>query len=557
VPLLRYWHTLRHLKVAQVAARATRNWKSLDLRPQGGQRRRARRAAIGIDPWRSCALAANGSFTFLNETRVLGDAADWNMPAVPKLWLYNLHYFDWINARHRADAAGLAGDAAKWITRWIVQNPAPQGNGWEPYPLSLRIVNWIKWLAREPAIDTATTTAAILRSLELQAHVLSQRLEQDLLGNHLFENAKSLVFAGCFFDGALADTWFALGSKVLDQELARQILSDGGHFELSPMYHAIVLEGILDLLALHRAYPDRPLAEQGLGRDRLEHIVQRMLGWLTDMTHRDGEIAFFNDAALAIAPNLAMLTRYAERLGVTVSRRPRADGVRARNASGFVRIDRGPLSAFLDVGNIGPDNVAGHAHADNLTFEWSLGEQRVLVNSGTSLYGESRERLRQRGTAAHNTVVIDGRDSSEVWRGFRVARRACPSDVRLDTLKEPWTVSAAHDGYRRLPSPNIHRRRWEVGVGSLLVADRVEGEHAIAQARFHFHPNIEVSLCGAREGRLHGDHGLDVSFLVSKGRPWLEDSTYHPEFGRSIRNQCLVLELDRSESVIRFTFGSF
>jgi uncharacterized heparinase superfamily protein len=224
------------------------------------------------------------------------------------------------------------------------------------------------------------------------------------------------------------------------------------------------------------------------------------------------------------------------------------------SASGFVRVVRGPVSAIFEVGRIGPDHVPGHGHADTLTFECSLGERRVVVDSGTSLYGESSERLRQRGTAAHNTVVIDGRDSSEVWRGFRVARRAHPRDVHVDARNEPWTVSAAHDGYRRLPGRSIHRRRWEVGVSSLLVADRVEGGHAIAQARFHFHPDIEAALCGPREGRLRG-RNLDASFHIFQGRPSLEDSTYHPEFGRSVRNQCLVLELDRSESVIAFAFA--
>src|SRR5207245_9148285 len=96
--------------------------------------------------------------------------------------------------------------AARWITRWITEYPAPHGNGWEPYPLSLRIVNWIKWLVRQPAIDPVAATA-IVRSLELQSHVLSQRLETDLLGNHLFANGKALIFAGSFFEGVQAGTW--------------------------------------------------------------------------------------------------------------------------------------------------------------------------------------------------------------------------------------------------------------------------------------------------------------------------------------------------------------
>ncbi len=146
-----------------------------------------------------------------------------------------------------------------------------------------------------------------------------------------------------------------------------------------------------------------------------------------------------------------MLTRYAERLGLTVPLPSRADGVRAMKDTGFIRVDRGPMSAILDVGKVGPDHVPGHGHADTLTFEWSLADQRVVVDTGTSLYGESPERLRQRGTAAHNTVVVNDPDSSEVWKGFRVARRAYPRDVTVDVSSEPWRVSAAHDGYWRLP----------------------------------------------------------------------------------------------------------
>jgi len=318
------------------------------------------------------------------------------------------------------------------------------------------------------------------------------------------------------------------------------------------MYHSVILEGILDLLSLQQAYPGRPWGGYGLGRPRLEQIAGSMFGWLGEMTHPDGQIALFNDAAMGIAPNLALLQRYAERMQLTVPFPSRADGVRAMSASGFIRINRGPVSAILDVAKLGPDHIPGHGHADTLTFEWSLGDQRVVVDTGTSLYGKSPERLRQRGTGAHNTVAVDGQDSSELWSGFRVARRAYPRDVTVDASREPWTVSAAHDGYRRLPGRVIHRRRWEFGPNALLVADRLEGDYKIAQARFHFHPHIAVAMHGVREGSLSGAGGLHARVLISKGRARVEDSTYHPEFGYSIRNQCLVVELEQAESIVAF-----
>ena len=72
------------------------------------------------------------------------------------------------------------------------------------------------------------------------------------MGNHVFANAKALVYAGLFFDGIEANDWLAKGMKILVKECNEQILPDGGHFELSPMYHAIVLEDILDLINICR-----------------------------------------------------------------------------------------------------------------------------------------------------------------------------------------------------------------------------------------------------------------------------------------------------------------
>lgn len=80
------------------------------------------------------------------------------------------------------------------IHNWIENNPPLKGNGWEPYPTSLRIVNWVKYILSNNINDEN-----ILRSLYIQAQVLSQMLEFHLFGNHLFANAKALIFAGVFF----------------------------------------------------------------------------------------------------------------------------------------------------------------------------------------------------------------------------------------------------------------------------------------------------------------------------------------------------------------------
>ncbi len=451
------------------------------------------------------------SFRFLNVERRIAAASDWSRPDWPKLWLYNAHYFDDLVA---TDATARMAWHRAIAARWILENPPGQGAGWEPYPTSLRIVNWVKWALAGNALDEAAR-----QSLAVQTRFLRERLEIHLLGNHLWANAKALIFAGTFFDGAEAAAWRAKGLALLGRELEEQILPDGGHFERSPMYHAIVLADLLDLLQLARLYP-------GLFTDEdvaaWREIVQRMHRWLRVMTHPDGGISFFNDAAFDIAPTFGALTEYAAVLGVACDQAPLAE-IDALADSGYVRLQIGSAVMIADVGEIGPDHLPGHAHADTLSFELSLQGQRVLVNGGTSTYEVTAERQRQRGTAAHNTVVVDGADSSEVWSSFRVARRARPLAVAWGRDGDALWLWAGHDGYRRLPGKVIHRRRWRLDPKGLSVEDALEGRYKSAEARFHVLP------------------GEKFTWTVDWASGRLAVATWHPRFGQSIA--CEVLSV--------------
>ncbi|MEE9926784.1 alginate lyase family protein [Microvirgula aerodenitrificans] len=461
--------------------------------------------------------------------------------------MYNLHYFD--------DLGG-AGSAARrdWhlalLQRWVDENPPPEGNGWEPYPTSLRIVNWIKW-----GLAGNQLPLPCLDSLALQAQWLSERLEWHLLGNHLFANAKALIFAGAFFHGEQADAWLKRGLHILRRELPEQILADGGHFERSPMYHSILLEDMLDLINLAQAWPGKISARMS---GHWRGTAQRMLAWLHTMSHPDGGIAFFNDAAFGIAPTIAVLDAYATRLDllspVSCSALPDTR-LQRLTESGYIRVEVPDAVALLDVAPVGPDYLLGHAHADTLSFELSLFGQRVLVNSGTSCYGLGMERLRQRGTAAHNTVEIDGQDSSEVWGGFRVARRAYPFIDVCQVLGEEVKVAAGHDGYMRMPGKNMHWRMWVFKNGAMHISDFISGSYRHSMSRFHVHPDVKFEWRGQElmamlgEGlwvSLHFEHACTVRIV---------ESTWHPEFGKTIKNQCIVAEFSGEKMDVSINWG--
>lgn len=478
-------------------------------------------------------------FEMLNETRRIPEG-DWSAGGASDLWRYNLHYFDDLNAQGAEERRAWHEQA---IDDWIRANPPAAGTGWEPFPTSLRVVNWIKH-----ALAGRHLSEAAIASLATQTRFLRRRLEYHLLGNHLFANAKALVFAGAWFDGAEAGTWLHKGLSILEREIPEQILPDGGHFERSPMYHALALEDLLDLINLVKTYPTAIPKCRNLLVQSWPDTARRMLRWLEAMCHPDGEIALFNDAAFGVAPEHADLRRYArELLGGSAAPMPK---IVPLVDSGYVRASSPDAVLIADVAPVGPDYLPGHAHADTLSFELSLFGQRAIVNGGTSRYGTAAGRQAERGTPAHSTVTVDGENSSEVWAGFRVGRRARPFALAVEEIGDEALISCAHDGYTRLPGKPVHRRAWRLRQRTLHVEDRIQGAYRSAQARYHLHPSVEV-IAGpdGRSGALKLPAGQNVIWRANRPAR-VESSQYAPEFGRKLDTHCLVLDLTGAEPAV-------
>lgn len=535
-----YWNTIKYLKPKQFYRRL---WfrvvkpKVLDaVRPEIRNQ---------VGEWVACAqrrasLVATDTFLFLNVEGKLSEIS-WDGPQREKLWRYNQHYFDDLNASESSARAAWHHDL---LAHWVVDNPPGCGVGWEPYPTSLRIVNWVKWHCAGHQLSEDC-----LQSLAVQVRWLNQRMEWHLLGNHLFANAKALVFAGALFDGPEARGWLDKGLRIINQELPEQELDDGGNFERSPMYHAIFLEDLLDLINLSGAYPGLIDREQV---NAWRECASLMLNWLNGMTHPDGEISFFNDAAIGVAPTPAALNAYALRLGVggDIGTKPSECAVKHFADSGYVRLQANEAAAFLDVAPVGPDYLPGHAHADTLSFELSLFGQRVIVNGGTSEYGCGAIRQMERGTAAHNTVEIDAENSSEVWSGFRVARRAYPKGLEISEGDDSVSVSCGHDGYERLSGKPTHWREWTLFDHKLEVCDRIEGAFNSAVARCHLHPDVQaVEEEGGCWLLKHANFKQPVRVQITEGLGSLEPSYYAPEFGKRQQSHCLAVRFGPTSKV--------
>ena len=515
----RLLRTLSHLRPSQLAAqvrtKALPGWhdpswvRSRAIPSQPRIRWQPVAPWLVPDPQANTADALHsGRFTFISETREIGWPPDYTA-AASLLWRYNLHYLEWIWALDPNEAAEAA---IEWVRR---NPPVPNAVGWEPYPTSLRLPTLCLVAAANPQ-----SLSALWPSIWQQAEHLSRRLEYHLLGNHLLENAVALAFTGACFDGADARRWHATGLRLLREQLPEQVLSDGMHFERSPMYQ-IRLTYALALLA-------------NTGDAELIEVVGKPLAAMAEalasLCHPDGDIALFNDSVFGIYHDPANVIAFAA-AALPASPPQSRDSL---PAAGYFRGSNGRGDMVIcDAGALGPDYLPGHAHGDMFSFELSLGGRRVIVDSGTYDYVPSAMRAYCRSTAAHNTVTIDDEDQAEFWGAFRVGRRGRPHDVAHATTASGFSLEGWHDGYQHLPSKAVHRRRFEWNqAGSLRIVDTVTAARPVrAAARLHLHPACRLN--GDVGSRMHFTCG-DVDFSVrfsGNGRVRSVEGWYCPRFG--------------------------
>jgi uncharacterized heparinase superfamily protein len=391
------------------------------------------------------------------------------------LWVYTLNYF--ADLPQTAIAGGdeqpgnegqarplSATEAAGLIDFWIDANPPGTKDTWDPYAISIRTVNWIKWMlllestgAPEAASSgPGSPSDRILDSLAAQLRLLERRLEFDIAANHLMANAVALAIGGLFFGGDEGDRWANNGFALLFRELREQVRDDGGHYERSPTYHAVVLEQLLDVLNLWTVFPKGVPGKWRDARRRLEGKALAMLEWLDAMTHPDGGTSFFNDATFGAAVTRDDLRDYAERLGLAAARTT-SSGVHRLDATGFFRLtsEDGRTIVLFDAGAPQPRYQPGHAHAESLSFELSRDGRRVFVNSA------SQDTPTPSHSASSCLAMAGGSSSTPACRPTSRGPSVCGSGRPLHTTPCASTRwSRANSGRRTAAAGARECPRW-------------------------------------------------------------------------------------------------
>lgn len=464
-------------------------------------------------------LTEGGQFRFLNREAYLGAATDWNADGMPMLWRYNLHYFDYLQ-QPDIDREGALSLMVDWAQR---HPPSGSAVGWQPYPMSLRVVNWLKFFSA-----CGEFPRSLVSSLYLQAENLAKRIEYHLLGNHLLANGKALWFSGAFLKNG---DWLQTGRQIVLAQLTEQFLADGGHFELSPMYHALAVEDLLDLINLCRGSGDDD------ARVRLKATAVRALSWLDCLVSHNGDLPLLNDAVNGIAPTLRELTSYAARLDVGNGKQApmvRFDsGWNGIDLSGYWILQNGSLRLIFDTAELGPDYLPGHAHCDMLSLLMYFRGRAILADTGVFEYSEGSRRSYSRSTAAHNTVVLDDLEQGDIWKSFRMGKRGRP--VRRSVSSA--AISCEHTGFRIFGNRLRHRRSVRFLRNGFEVHDYVTGPatHSF-RAAFHLAPGVTASEVGT--GRF--EVANELLFETWGGAAELTSSEYYPEFGIVQERACLL-----------------
>ncbi|MEE9301954.1 MAG: heparinase II/III family protein [Alphaproteobacteria bacterium] len=454
----------------------------------------------------------------------------WRLRPPRDRWHTQLYGFSWLRDLRAVGSARARKRAQEIVASWIDTFGEWDQPSWRPQITGRRLAAWLThgdFLLKDA---DAAFARLFFKSAVRQGRYLARAVRGGDDGAARLSAIKGLIYSGiCLPRG---ERRAALGARLLEQELLRQILSDGGHCERSPSLQLAVLKDLVDLrqtlLGSHREPPPS-----------LQGAVDRMAPLLRTFRHGDGRLALFNDGSEEDVWLIDLVLAQADAKGRPLVSAPH---------TGFQSIQAGRTALIVDAGR--PSPVGRRAHAGTLSFEMSVGKDRMIVNCGGYVGPDAAWRRALRATAAHSTLSVDETSSSEIRddaslgdgpRKVTIERKESDGNIWLDT---------SHDGYlHRLGV--IHRRRFylsadggDVRGEDVLIRRASKGKGARHfNVRFHLHPDVHASM--VQDGsavliRLPGGAGWQMR--AAGGRLGLSESVYLSAPGNRRRTEQIVIE---------------
>ncbi len=385
------------------------------------------------------------------------------------------HSFSWLR-----DLRALGTDAARVRARDLVDSwltAPPDAEVALAEVTGSRLAAWLAHYDFFAATADDAFRQRLMTRLVADARTLVAALPTEAMDARAIAALKGVIAAGV----ALPDhaSLLTRALKVLGQECTRQILPDGCHAERSPARMLAVLADLVEIrqhLAAARTDPPPILIT----------AIERLAAALRVLRHGDGGMAIFNGSREDGPRPIELVLAHAGRVTRPASALPQG---------GFYRLAAGRSLVIVDGGAPPPPRLDRFAHAGTLSFEFSIGRERMIVNCGTALAATQEWREGLRYTAAHSTLVIADTSSSEI-REDGLGRRPQHVDAQHDESMGAHWLHLSHDGWRRVFGATHVRRLYLAESGEdLRGEDTVEADNPQPFViRFHLHPSVDASL---------------------------------------------------------------
>jgi uncharacterized heparinase superfamily protein len=440
-------------------------------------------------------------------------------PGVGTEFLAGLHGCEWLRDLRAVGTDAARRHARLLVASWVERHDRWQELAWRPDVLGRRLASWLGTHDFFCSSADDLFRARVFASLTRQVRHLGRVLPGELTGAALIAAAKGLLYGSLALPEGEGRHLQAL--RLIEKEVARQVLPDGGHVQRCPSIHLAVLRDLVDvrgcLAAARIAIPEA-----------LQHAIDRMAPALRFFRHGDGALALFNGGQEGDADLIEAVLTLADARG-----RP----LRSARHSGFERVLAGRTLVIMDAGAPPPAGFDDRAHAGPLSFELSVGRERMIVNCGASLESGSEEALAWRralrGTAAHSTLTLGDSNAFTLADDGGIRRRPDEVTVERQEADGAFLIEASHDGYA--PTWGLtHLRRLYVAAGG----DDIRGEDALSAAepvtaglpfavRFHLHPSVQASVIqNGAVALLRTASGAGFRLRASGGHLAIEESIY-------------------------------
>ncbi|MFC7048052.1 heparinase II/III family protein [Emcibacter nanhaiensis] len=459
----------------------------------------------------------------------------WSADKLSDQWRDYLQSFAWLRDLNRAvDRLAARARAEELVSGWLDQFENWNEYAWRPDLAGRRIINWLAYAPLIMDTDDLVYRSRVLNGLARQARHLMHESSDFPPGPDRLLAISGLIQAGLYIPHG--EDWLKRGISLLKRELADEVYPDGGVASRNP---EDVLRLLKDLIMLRSAC-------RGMGHKIPEELIaamDRLAGLLRLLCHGDGRLALFNGASEGSEEDIRQTLEMAG-----VGRDMQLDALQA----GFRRLQKGGTALVVDSGPPALPDISRNCHAGTLSFELSSHNQRIIVNCGSGAFYPREDGTDlftiSRITAAHSTLVLNNRNSSEILENGLIG--AGPTVVSSRRIEERGDVllECSHNGYE----DRFGRKHWRL-IYMNREGDDVRGEDILEATssrveslpfdiRFHLHPDVAASLLEGRNKiklRLPSD---EVWMFMSSGAEMsLEESLYLGAPGRLQRSRQIVL----------------